>query len=402
MEKALSGIRVLDLTQFLSGPRCTQLLAEQGAEVIKIEGPAGETMRILMVLSGAERVLSTINRNKKGVVINLQGEEGRSVFKALVARSDVVVENFSPGYMEKLGLDYPRLQSINPGIIYASISGFGQTGPRSGRTAFDLIAQATGGIMHANHMEDRPPGVFFGDLVSGAYCALGILTALLHRERGGPGQLIDISMQDVMYFHNFQAHSRRSLAPVEEEVAGILGKPIDQLMTDRENPLPFWNAYQARDGYVALVALTDTQWNRLMEAIGRADLVGDERFSNFIQRIHNAQAGLEILTAWAAERTVAEIIEAMDKARIPCGPVQDTEALNSDDQLAARGMLAEAEHPRLGVIGVPGTAIKLTGSPGEAPVPCPDLGEHTDEVLRSVLDYSDQEIAQLRKAGAIQ
>jgi len=402
MEKALSGIRVLDLTQFLSGPRCTQLLAEQGAEVIKIEGPGGETMRILMVLSGAERVVSTINRDKKGIVINLQSEEGRSVFKALVAQSDVVVENFSPGYMEKLGLDYPRLQSINPGIIYASISGFGQTGPRSGRTAFDLIAQATGGIMSANHMEDRPPGVFFGDLVSGAYCALGILMALLHRERGGTGQRIDISMQDVMYFHNFQAHSRRALKPVEEAVAGILGKPIDQLMTDRDNPLPFWNAYQARDGYVALVALTDTQWNRLMEAIGRADLVGDERFSSFIDRIQNSGGGLEVLSAWASKHTVAEIIETMEKARIPCGPVQDSEALNADEQLASRGMLAEVSHPRLGVIGVPGVAIRLTGTPGETSDPCPDLGEHTDEVLRSVLDYSDQEIADLRSTGAIQ
>ncbi|MFC1888293.1 CaiB/BaiF CoA transferase family protein [Thermodesulfobacteriota bacterium] len=401
IQGALTGVRVLDLTQFLSGPRCTQLMAEAGAEVIKIEPPDGEAMRKLTVLSGAERILSNLNRNKKGLVLNLQSEKGRELLKGLVKASDVLVENFTPGLMDKMGLGYEALSAVNPRLVYAVISGFGRTGPLSERTAFDIISQATGGIMNANGMDDRPPAIFFGDLVSGAYCTIGILEAIICRERTGRGQLVDISMQDVMYYQHFSAHSKRALAPVEEEVASILGKPIDRLMTDRDQPLCFWNAYPARDGYVAIVALSDSQWNRLMEAVGRPDLVGDERFGNFVLRVHNTREGVEVVDAWTREHTVAEVVKAMEEARVPCGAVLDADALGQDEQLKARGMLCEVDQPRLGKIGVPGTPVKLSDTPGGVESACPELGEHTEEILSSILGLSAGEIETLRSEGTI-
>ena len=398
---ALEGIRVLDLGHFLSAPRCGQILAELGASVIKIEPPQGETMRILMSLAGAERILSVVNSNKRGITLNLKSESGQALFKELVKVSDVVVENFSHGTMEQMGLHYEHLAELNPRLIFASISGFGDTGPERDRAAFDIIAQATGGIMDALDARDRPPGIFFADLVSGAYAAMGIAFALFTRERTGKGQRIDISMQDVMYAHHFHAHSIRALGESAAETTGILGRSIENLLTDHENPLPFWNSYRARDGYVAIVALTDRQWERLVKAVGREDLIGDPRFSNFVTRIHNAADGVEILSEWAGKRTVAEIVQTLTASRVPCGKVCSTEDVNADPQLAERGMLSQADHPKLGPIGLPGSVLKMSMTPGEVSRAHPSLGEHTEEVLKDFLDMDEEEIAEWRSRGAI-
>lgn len=399
MHMPLKGFRVLDLSQFLSGPRCTQLLAQAGAEVIKIEPPSGETMRLLTMVTGTERMMSLINANKKCMVLNLKEQAACHIFRRLVKVSDVVVENFAPGAMERMGLGYESLREENSGLIYAAISGFGRTGPFLDRLAFDIIAQATGGIMAAYDRPDRPPPIFFADLVSGAYCANGILLALLHRERTGIGQMVDISMQDVMYFHHFPAQCNRALEDVQEEIRGIMGKPLDKMFSDPENPVPFWNSYKARDGYVVIVALTDSQWNRLVETIGRADLVGDERFQNIVARVHNAGEGLEILSSWMRDHTVEEIVEAMHRAKVPCGPVLDKAEVNVHPQLQARDMLLERSHPRHGTIQIPGAPIRLTETPGKVTDPCPDLGTHTEEILEHLLELSEEEISQLRKQG---
>ena len=401
MELPLKGVRVLDLSQFLSGPRCTQLLAQAGAEVIKIEPPGGETMRLLTLVTGTERMLSLINGNKKSVVLDLKRPEARELFRGLVRVSDVVVENFAPGAMERMGLEYESLKRDNPRLIYATISGFGKTGPYLDRLAFDIIAQATGGIMAANEREDRPPAIFFADLVSGAYCANGVLLALWHREKTGAGQMVDISMQDVMYFHHFPAQCHRALESVQEEIRGIMGKPLDKMFSDPENPVPFWYSYRARDGYVVIVALTDGQWDRLLQAIGRPDLVGDERFGNIVARVKNAREGLAILSPWMAEHTVGEIVEGLHRARVPCGPVLDKAEVNRHPQLRARQMLLETTHPRLGVIPVPGCPIRLTESPCRVTTACPDLGAHTEEVFRDLLSLSQEELLGLRSRGII-
>ena len=399
--QALEGIRVLDLGHFLSAPRCGQILAELGASVIKIEPPHGETMRILMALAGADRILSIVNTNKRGITLNLKNEAGRALFCDLVKVSDVALENFSYGTMAQMGLGYERLAEINPRLVYASISGFGNSGPEKDRAAFDIIAQARGGIMDALGLQDRPPGIFFADLVSGAYAALGVVSALFAREKTHTGQQIDISMQDVMYAHHFRAHSIQALGESAVETEGILGRSIEDLLTNHEAPLPFWNAYHARDGHVAIVALTDKQWQRLMTAIGREDLIDDPRFSNFVTRTRNAAAGVEILAQWAAERTVAEIVHVLTEQRVPCGKVCSSDDVNADPQLSERGMHHPVEHPRLGAIPVPGSVLKMSMTPGEVSMAHPDLGEHTEEVLRAFLGMQDEEIVQWRARGAI-
>jgi len=398
-QAALSGIRVLDLSQFLSGPRCTQLLAQAGAEVIKIEPPSGETMRLLTWATGTERIMSLVNCDKKSLVLDLKRAEARAVFRSLVAVSDVVVENFGPGAMERMGLGYGPLQEINPRLVYASISGFGRTGPDAERLAFDIIAQATGGILDAYDRPDRTPPIFWADLVSGAYCANGILMALLHRERGGGGQRVDVSMQDVMYFHHFSAQSHRALDAVQEEIRGILGKPVDRLFADPESPVPFWYSYEAQDGYVVIVALTDAQWNGLMTCIGRADLVGDARFDSIVTRVKNARPALAIVSAWMRRHPVAAIVERLHQARVPCGPVLNRDQVNGHPQLRARGMLVEALHPRSGAVPVPGSPIALEKTPARVRNACPDLGAHTDEILREILHLSEGAIAELKRHG---
>ncbi|HEO70794.1 MAG TPA: CoA transferase [Candidatus Hydrogenedentes bacterium] len=398
---ALEGIRILDLGHFLAAPRCGQILGELGATVVKIEPPQGETMRILMSLAKAERILAVVNTNKRGISLNLKSDAGQALFLKLVAAADVVLENFGSGTMDRLGLGYGHLAEVNPGLVYASISGFGNTGPQKNRGAFDIIAQATSGIMDALGLPDRPPGIFFADLVSGAYAAMAIVAALFVREKTGKGQQIDISMQDVMYAHHFRAHAVQALGDAAEETTGMLGRSVDNLLTDHEHPLPFWNTYRTKDGHVAIVALTDRHWERLMKAIGHENLLDDARFANFITRIHNAPAGVEILSRWAADRTVDEVVRVLNECDVPCGKVCSTQDVKVDPQLAERGMVNEVQHSLSGPIRVPGSALKMSVTPGEISRPHPGLGEHTEEVLREFLDMDDEEIAEWKSRGAI-
>ena len=398
---ALDGIIVLDLSQFLSGPRCTQLLAMKGATVVKIEPPAGEALRVLTRFMQAERMMSVINQNKKGLVLDLKNPAGADLFKQLACKADVVVENFAPGLMDKMGLGWDTLRELNPRLIYASISGFGRTGPMADRLAFDIIAQATGGIMHACKQEDRPPKVYWADLVSGAYCALGILQALLQRERTGQGQLVDISMQDVMYFHYFGAQSEKALEPVRGEISSLLGRDLTNLMTDETNPLPYWNSYKTRDGHIAVVALTERHWKNLLDAMGEPELAADPRFNNFVVRTRNCAEGVALVSEWMAQRTTQEALETLTAARVPCAPALTLDQVNSDPQLESRGMLGAVRHPRLGEIRTPGDPVKLERSGSCADQPCPELGQHTDEILSALLGLDDQSIAALRKQRAV-
>ena len=391
----------MDLSQFLSGPRCSQLLAMKGADVVKIEPPQGETMRLLAGFMRSERMLSVLHQNKRGAAIDMKKPLGLEAVRRLADKADVLVENFAPGLMKKIGLDYDSLKASNPRLVYVSISGFGATGPLADRLAFDIVSQATAGIMSAYKMEDRTPKVYFGDLVSGAYAALGAVEALFCRERTGEGMFVDISMQDVMYFQNFSALSENALSPVLGDIEKLIGRSMSNLLTDDDNPLPFWYSYKAKDGHVVIVALTERQWADFMRAIGRPDALADNRFNNFVARIRNAAGGIAMIAPWVAERGVSEVVSILEKSGIPCAPVLNFHQVNADPQLAARAMHAVATDPVLGEIAVPGDPVKLSGCPPDIHSACPRLGEHTDEILRDWLGLGDDEIADLRKARAI-
>lgn len=401
MMRPLEGITVLDLSQFLSGPRCSQVLGLLGARVIKVETPIGDTMRLLMAALGSERAMSTIHQNKEAIVVNWRTAEGAQIIRELSKRADILVENFAKDILSKSGLGYSDLSSDNSKLIYVSITGFGHTGPLCERTAFDIIAQATAGIMWAQGNPDRPPGVFFADLVSGAYAAIGAISALWQREKTGKGQHVDISMQDVMYFHNFWALADRANRPDKEEMASRLGRTLVSFLTDQEHPLPFWNSYRARDGYIVIVALTDEQWNRFMETIGKPELINDERFNNLVARVRNADEGVAIVSAWVSQRTTDEVERLLTKARIPCGKVKDFDELFVDPQLEQRGMFEKANHPVYGVVDSCGFPIKMSEAELRVFSGCPELGQDTEKVLKELLGYNKTKLSRLRKQGVI-
>ena len=397
MKRPLEGLVALDLSQFLSGPRCAQILAFLVARVIKVETPAGDTMRLLMSLVGSERALSTMHQNREAIVVDWHTAEGAHIIRELSKRADIFIENFAKGVLEKSGLSSSDLSRENPKLVYVSITGFGHTGPLSERTAFDIIAQATAGIMWAQGNPDRPPGVFFGDLVSGAYAAIGAISALWQRETTGTGQHVDVSMQDVMYFHNFWALADRANGPDRGKVASRLGRTLDSFLTDQNHPLPFWNSYRARDGYIVIVALTDEQWSRFMVAIGKPELIHDLRFNNLVARIRNADEGVSIVSAWVSQRTTDEVETLLTDVRIPCGKVKDFEGVFADSQLRHRGMFQTATHPTFEVVDSCGFPIKMSGSELDVVSGCPELGQDTEAVLQEMLGYDAGKVSELRK-----
>jgi len=403
--QALEGLKVLDLSQFLSGPRCGQLLGDMGADVIKLETPLwGETMRLMLSpIQGMDRALSNWNRNKRGITLDLRNPKGREIYWKLVDKMDVVIENFAPGMMDKLGLTWEEHQRRNPKLIYCSITGFGKTGPYKDRVAFDLIAQASSGIMFAQKTPHMTPGVFFGDFVGGAYGALGILEAVLARQKTGLGQLVDISMQDVMYFHNFRALDSKSADPIRDFIEKTLGEPMDDVITSEERPFACWYSYPVKDGYVAIVMLTDRQWDDAMTKImNKPDITTkNPKFANVVERIKSRDDYIQLFKEWFSERTAAEVEKAMVDCKIPCSIVKDLEQVNSDPQLASRDMHLEIEHPRYGKIPTPGIPIKLSETPGKIYSASPDLGQHNEEIYKELLDISPDELEALKKEMVI-
>ncbi|MBW1812314.1 MAG: CoA transferase [Deltaproteobacteria bacterium] len=400
MSDALKGIKVLDLSMFLSGPRTSQLLADFGAEVVKVEPPEGETMRLwMMMVPHMKDAMTHWHRNKKCISLNIRNPEGADLLRKMVGEFDVLIENLAPGTLDKLGLSYNDLIKVNPRLIYCSISGFGKDAPYSHRVAFDIIAQATGGIMSAMGLEHRPPGVFFGDLVSGAYAAMGILTALRHRDKTGEGQLVDISMQDVMYFHNFAAiESRMKKDYVLKEGERELN--IIKLLAGEEGT-PMWRSYKAKDGYVAMVFLTDRQWKAMCDIMGHPEYKDDPRFSDIIHRVRNGDQVEGIINEFMKDKSADEIEKALDEARIPCGQVRDVIGVNDDPNLVARGMIDELEHEDGHKIPLPGIPIKLSKSPGKINTTCPEVGENNEEIYKKYLGFSEEDVRQLKEKGAI-
>lgn len=398
--KALSNIRMLDLTHMLSGPYAGMMLADLGIETIKIEPPeTGEGTRKLLAndpansLHGMGAYFLTLNRNKKSVTINLKSDAGRALFYELVKVSDVVLNNFSAGVVQKLGIDYEVLSQINPRIITCSITGFGETGPAYDRVAFDMVAQAMGGGMSITGQVGSAPtraGIPIGDLGGGLMGVIGVLAALVARQTTGRGQHIDISMQDAQIsLLNYMA----TMHLLSGEIPAMLGNA-------HFVHVPY-NTFPTQDGYIILAVITDNFWKTLMTIIDAPELDTPEnegqpgRWKN--QELINAR-----LSDIFRTNTQTYWLERLTTARIPCAPVNNIAQALSDVQVVARKMIVEVEHPQGGSVRMPGNPIKLSDTYEDTFSPPPLLGQHTECVLKSLLGKSDADIQTLREQGAIQ
>ncbi|MFH1560287.1 MAG: CaiB/BaiF CoA-transferase family protein [Chloroflexota bacterium] len=393
----LNGIVVLDLTHVLAGPFAAMILADLGAQVIKIEEPdIGDRSRDSgPFIDGESSYFMSINRGKLGMTLDLSKARGKELFLQMVDRADVVLENFLPGAMKRLGLDYQTIKQHNPRIIYAAISGFGQSGPYSTKAALDVIAQGMGGVMSITGEPGGPPirpGVSQGDITAGLFAVIGILAALQERNHSGLGQLVDIGMLDcqVAILEN---------AFVRYFATGVVPGPLG---TRHPVTAPF-QAFQTRDGYIT-IALADgrrEKWPLLCSAIDRIDLIDDPRFENGWARSQHWDILEPILSEAVRKKTSQEWLAELEALGIPCGPVNTIDKVAQDPQVQHRGMIKEIPHPRLGRVKVVDTPVKLSRTPGGADSPSPDLGEHTAQVLREMLGLGEKEITALREEGIV-
>lgn len=396
-EKPLSGVRVLDLTQAYSGPFCTMHLADQGAEVIKIEVPdLGDQCRSWEpIVDGASGYFSYINRNKLGITLNLKTETGCKIFRELAKKADVVCENFRVGTMEKLGLGYEALRELNPRLIYASINGFGLEGPMASRPCYDIVAQAMGGVMSMTGTESGEAvkvGPAIADNYSGTYLALGVVMALFQRERTGQGRRLDVSMVDTVF-------SILETGVMQYTLKGIVSGPEG----NRDPVIAPFDAFRAKDGMFVLACGTDKFWRALCTAMGQPALAEDPRFINNSARVENYIPALKsIIEDWSRALTVDELEQIIGAAGVPFGRVQNIQQACESEVLRRRNMLWKLYDPAFGAeIEIPGTPVKMHGC-ADAPIKAaPLLGEDTERILSSLLQMGEQELARLRQESII-
>jgi crotonobetainyl-CoA:carnitine CoA-transferase CaiB-like acyl-CoA transferase len=391
--RALDGIRVLDVTQFMAGPFCSTILADLGADVIKIEPPSGDSTRQMVGAAGTESPsFNAVNRGKRSVVINLKTSDGQQLFKRLAQSSEILIENYRPGVMQGLGLGYDVLSAINPRLIYASISGYGQTGPNRAKGGFDLIAQGVSGIMSVTGEHGRPPvkaGIPLTDLGAALFAATGILAALHHRTVTGIGQYIDTSL--------VEAGIALSVWEATEYFAGA-GVPAPLGSAHRMNA-PY-QAIRCADGYVTIGANTNRLFQRLCSVLGRPEWSDDPEFATNPSRVRNRTKLAASIESVMSDEPCRHWLALLDAAEIPCGPINDYAQVFSDPQVAARGMVLQTDHPVLGRLRTLGSPIKMSATPADASRRAPLLDEHTDEVLGE-LGLSGEEIGALRQRGVI-
>ena len=392
----LDGVTVLDLTRVLSGPYCTMLLADMGARVIKIEQPGrGDDTRAWgppFVGSESAYFLS-INRNKESLTLDLKSSAAHAVMTRLLERADVVVENFRPGAMARLGLDYPSVAAAHPAIVYCSISGFGQTGPRRDEPGYDAVMQAEGGLMSITGAADGPPfrlGVAISDVVTGMFAFQGIAMALLARARTGRGQLVDVGMLDAtaaLLTYQSGNYFATGAAP--------------QRMGNRHPTIVPYETFAASDGDFVLAAGNDTLWRAFCRACGLDALGDDPRFATNRQRVLGYVEIRPLIAEQLRTRTRAEWIAALTGAGVPCGAVRDVGEVIADPQLTARAMVEAVEHSTLGPVRVLGVPVKLSDTPGSVRTAPPTLGQHTDAILTGDLGFTPDDVARMRADGAV-
>jgi crotonobetainyl-CoA:carnitine CoA-transferase CaiB-like acyl-CoA transferase len=396
MTGALDGFLVLDFTRVLSGPYCTMQLADAGARVIKIEQPGtGDDTRAWgpPFLNGESAYFLSINRNKESLTLDLKHPDATRILDRLLARADVLVENFRPGTMARLGLAYEQLAQRYPRLVYCSISGFGQTGPRTAEPGYDAVVQAEGGLMSITGDAGGPPfrlGVAISDIVSGMFAAQGIAFALLARERTGRGQLVDIGMLD----------ATAALLTYQAGIYFATGSTPGRMGNRHPTIVPY-ETFAASDGDFVVAVGNDQQWRRFCDAIGMADVGQDARFATNRERILNYTTLRPLLAERLHTRPRADWVSTLKGAGVPCGAVRDVGEVLQDSQLAARDMIQQIEHAVAGAIRVTGVPVKLSETPGAVRTPPPTLGQHTSAVLREDVGLTDREIDGLVSSGAI-
>ena len=395
MSGPLDGVRVLDLTRALAGPYCTMVLGDLGAEVLKVEQPgSGDETRGWgpPFIADQSAYFISINRNKKSLTLDLKHPRGREVLGKLVGWADVLVENFRPGTMARLGMEYVRARALNPRLIYCSVSGFGQDGPRAAQPAYDQIVQGLSGAMSLTGPTEGPPtkfGIAISDIGAGMWAGLAIGMALFHRERSGQGQWIDTSMiGGLVALLTFQAGRYFTTG----SPPGLLG--------NKHPTIAPYETFKTADGWLNVACGNEGHWRRFCEALDLADLLSDERFASNADRVRNRAALNERLEPHIGQMRTADVVAALERAEVPAGPVFDLAEVFADPQAQHLGLRRTLEHPTAGQVSVTGFPWSYSETPVEIRLPPPLLGQHNDEVL-GALGYGDADIAELRASGAI-
>ena len=395
-ELPLEGYRVLDLSRILAGPYCTMILGDQGAEVIKVERPGtGDDTRTWgpPFAGGESAYYLCCNRNKKSIAVELKQPAGAELVRELAKTSDVLIENFTPGLMKRFGLDYETLREVNPRLVYASISAYGQDGPYRDRPGYDMVLSAVGGLMYITGERDGNPckvGVAITDVLTGVYASGAITSALLWRERSGKGQYLDISLLDAQV---------SGLANIASNYL-VAGKEATRWGTAHESIIPY-QVFNTKDRPIAIAAANQKLWTNFCAVLEKPEWQDDPRFESNPKRVENRAVLLPLINDVLAQRTCDDWMELLVEAAVPCGPVNDMEHLFADPQVKHRNMIAEVPHPTIGTLRLGGIPIKYSETPASIRRHPPLLGEHTDEVLAEVLEYPADKIEGLREGGIV-
>ncbi|MCI0823007.1 MAG: CoA transferase [Chloroflexi bacterium] len=391
----LDGITVVDFSQILAGPFCTMMLADMGADVIKVEKPNGgdDTRRYgPPFINGESAAFLTLNRNKRSMILDMKHEDGLRIATRMLEQADVMIHNFRPGVVDRMGLGYESVHELNPAIIYCTVSGFGTTGPYAAKAGFDLIAQGMSGLMSINGFPDAPPakvGVPLADLNTGAFAAFGVLTAYVNMLKTGQGQHVDASLLDSGIAYTLYESATYFAT---NEVSGPLGSAHRMIAP--------YQAFATQDGYINIGAANQNNWERMCRAIGQEDLLEDERFTSNGERMVHIKELTPIMEQTFKAESTAHWLDLLEGAGVPTGPIYKVDQVYADPQVKARDMAVEVDHPIAGRIRNIGVPVKLSDTPGSVRKAAPVLGAHTDDVLAQ-FGFSESDIAGFKESGAV-
>ncbi len=386
----LNGVRVLDLTRVLAGPYCGMLLADMGAEIIKIEvpGKGDDSRSFAPFINGESAYYMNLNRNKKGMTLNLKTEEGKKIFFKLLEKSDIILENFRPGTMEKLGLGYEELKKINPGIVYGCVSGFGHTGPYRERAGYDIIGQAMGGLMSTTGWPGggaTRTGTAMADVLAGLSVSIGVLGAYVHKLKTGVGQKVDVALVDSVI----------SSLEIITQIYLTTGKNPEKIGNRYESVYPY-DSFKAKDGSLVIGCGNDKLFKLLANCMNKIELINDEKFIINSKRVENHALLKPIIEEWLKDKTIDDTVSLLLEKGIPAAPINTIDRIVKDPQVIAREMFVEIEHPIAGKMKITGNHLKFSATPSEIKTPAPVLGQHTEEICKNILNLTDEEIKILK------